>query len=48
MKDRHLSNRVFADLDAVVVACCTAWNAVLAEPGRIQPLCAEAWGLVTS
>lgn len=48
MKDRHLSNRVFADLDAVVDACCAAWNAVLAEPGRIRTLCTEAWAQVTS
>jgi restriction system protein len=29
LKDIWLSNRVFADLDAVVDACCRAWNALL-------------------
>jgi transposase len=43
MKDRCLSNRIFADLDA----CCEAWNAVIAEPGRIQSLCSEPWTKVT-
>lgn len=46
LKDRHLSNRVFPDLAAVVDACCAAWNAVLAEPGRIRSLCAEPWAAV--
>jgi len=48
MKDRYLSNRVFADLDAVVDACCEAWNAVVAETGRIRTLCAEPWAQVSS
>jgi hypothetical protein len=48
MKDRYLSNRVFADLDAVVDACCEAWNAIVAENGRIRTLCAEPWAQVSS
>ncbi len=46
MKDTKLSNRVFADLDDVVQACCAAWNAVLAEPGRIRSICSEPWAQV--
>ena len=32
----QLSNRVFADYDAIVEACCTAWNALMAMP-RAMP-----------
>jgi DDE superfamily endonuclease len=46
LKDRHLSNRVLADLAAVVDACCAARNAVAAEPGRIRSLCSEPWAEV--
>jgi len=48
LKDRYLSEVVFPDLAAVVDACCDAWNAVLAEPGRIRSLCAEPWATVNS
>ena len=38
LRERHLSHRLFADHDAVVDACCRAWNALIAEPGRIASL----------
>jgi transposase len=40
LRERYLSHRLLADEDAVVEACCRAWNALTAETGRIQSLCA--------
>jgi transposase len=37
LRERFLSLRVFADYRAVVDACCTAWNRLVAEPGRLRP-----------
>ena len=43
LRDRHLSPRLFRDRDAVVDACCAAWNRLLAEPGRLRSLTAFPW-----
>jgi DDE superfamily endonuclease len=43
LKDSYLSNRVFTDLAAVIDACCEAWNAVIAETGRVRSICSETW-----
>ena len=40
LRERHLSHRLLADLNAVVEACCTAWNALTAKPGRLRSLTA--------
>jgi hypothetical protein len=40
LRERYLSHRLLADYDAVVDACCTAWNALAAETGRIRSLTA--------
>ena len=34
LRERFLSLRIFADLDAIIDGCCDAWNRPLAEPGR--------------
>ena len=36
--ERYLSHRVLANHDAVMDACCHAWNALRTEPGRIASL----------
>ena len=38
LRDRFLSHRLFADLDAILDGCCDAWNRPRAEPGRITSL----------
>src|SRR3712207_1782603 len=38
LRERFLSHRLFADLDAVIDGCCDAWNRLAAEPGRIASL----------
>ena len=43
LRDRHLSHRVLADYEAVVDAACKAWNALVAEPGRIASLTSFPW-----
>jgi hypothetical protein len=43
LRERYLSLRVLDDTEAVIEACCTAWNALAAEPGRLHTLCAYPW-----
>ena len=43
LRQNQLSNRVFADYEAIVAACCTAWNALMAMPDRIQSIAERAW-----
>ncbi len=38
LRERFLSHRLFADLDAILDGCCDAWNRLRAEPGRIASL----------
>ena len=38
LRERFLSLRLFADLDAIIEGCCHAWNRLAAEPGRIASL----------
>jgi hypothetical protein len=40
LRERYLSHRLHPNYEAVVNACCRAWNALTAEPGRIRSLCA--------
>jgi hypothetical protein len=40
LRERFLSHRLLADYEAVVDACCEAWNALVAETGRIRSLTA--------
>jgi transposase len=43
LRERFLSLRVFADYRAIIDACCTAWNRLVAEPGRLRSLCDQPW-----
>jgi hypothetical protein len=44
LRDRWLSHRVLAGgYEAVVGAACAAWNALLAEPGRLRSLTNFPW-----
>ena len=40
------SNRVYDSHDAIVEACCSAWNALTAEVGRINPIATRSWAKV--
>jgi hypothetical protein len=37
LRERHLSHRLLDDYDAIVDACCYAWNQL--TPERIRSLC---------
>ena len=43
LRQNQLSNRVFASYDAIVEACCTAWNDLMAMPDRIRSIATRAW-----
>ena len=38
LRQNHLSNRVYETYEAIVDACCAAWNALVAEPARIASI----------
>ncbi len=48
LRDRYLSGRLFASADAVVEACCQAWNNLLAEPGRVRSIATREWATPVS
>jgi hypothetical protein len=46
LRQNHLSNRVLDSCAAIVDACCAAWNALVAEPGRITSITTRHWASV--
>ena len=42
-RQNFLANRVFDSYDAIVDACCEAWNALIALPERIQSIAQRSW-----
>ena len=47
LRQNQLSNRVFEGYDAIVDACCTAWNALIDDPARITSIATRDWAQVT-
>lgn len=43
LRERFLSLRLLHSTDAIIDACCDAWNRLVAEPGRIRSLCSYPW-----
>ena len=43
LQQSFLSLRVFEDQDAVIDACCQAWNAAADDAERIKSLCLQPW-----
>lgn len=43
LRHNFLAGRVFDTYDAILDACCTAWNALTADPGRIQSIASRDW-----
>ena len=43
LRERFLSHRLWSSYDAILDACCAAWNALLDEDGRIRSLCSLDW-----
>ena len=44
--DEHLANRYYEDYDAIMVACCDAWNAFVDTPKKVKNLCSRSWANV--
>ena len=43
LRQTYLSNRVFADYDAIVEACCQAWNSLIDMPWTIMSIGLRQW-----
>jgi len=43
LRQNYLANRVFDTYDAIVDACCDAWNALRNIPGQIQTITTRKW-----
>jgi transposase len=43
LRQRHLSNRAYADQTALDDAVATAWNTLVDDPARLRRLCDFAW-----
>ena len=43
LRERFLSHRLLDDYDAIVAACCHAWNALAAQPERLRSLTSYPW-----
>ena len=48
LRGNKLSNRVFASYDAIVDACCDAWNGLVQQPERITAIGTRSWAQVTA
>ena len=48
LRQNHLSNRVYKTYDAIVDACCNAWNTLIAEPARITSIASRDWAQVNA
>lgn len=43
LRQNFLAGRIFDTYDAIVDACCAAWNALIAETGRITSIATRDW-----
>jgi transposase len=48
LRQNFLSNRVFENYEAIVDACCDAWNALMALPERIRSITQRDWAKTVS
>ena len=46
LRGNRLSITVWNNYDAIVDACCDAWNKLVAEPGRIASIAKRIWETV--
>ena len=45
LRQNYLSNRVFDTYEAIIDACCDAWNALTTQPHRITSIATREWAL---
>ena len=46
LRQNRLSHRVWESYDAIVDACCDAWNGLMRSPERIASITARSWAQV--
>ena len=46
LRANFLSQRVWANYDAIVDACCDAWNKLMRMPGQIASIATRSWAQV--
>ncbi len=47
LRKNNLALRVLDDYDAIVEACCTAWNDLIAIPDRLASITKRQWAIVS-
>lgn len=47
LRGNRLSNRIYDSYDAIVAACCDAWNSLAADPARIASIATRSWAQVS-
>jgi transposase len=48
LRQNYLANRVFDTYSAIVEACCTAWNQLIADTPRIRAIATRSWAQAVS
>ncbi len=48
LRQNYLANRVYETYDAIVDACCEAWNRLTAAPERIRSTASREWAAAVS
>ena len=48
LRGNKLSNRVFDGYEAIVDACCDAWNWLTAHPERVTSIAYREWATVNA
>jgi transposase len=48
LRQNFLSNRVYDNYEAIVDACCAAWNALIALPERIRSITERSWAIAVN
>lgn len=43
LRDERLANRCYEDYNAIMDACCDAWNMFVDTPSRVRNLCSRSW-----
>ena len=46
LRGNKLCSLVWDSYDAIVAACCKAWNFLISDPGRIRSIGAREWACV--
>lgn len=48
LRQNYLANRVYDTYEAIVDACCNAWNALTAAPDRITSIASRGWAIAVN